>query len=63
MAEPRRPLNLLARGAIEIIINGAELVIRDEHGLLLRVHSAKAIAFHWNGDTEVYGDLTPEAKH
>ena len=63
MPETRRPLNLLARGAVAITIHGSELVIRDEHGLLLRIHSAKAIAFDWNGDTEIYGDLTPDVRH
>lgn len=60
---PRRPVNLLAKGAIAISINGDNLVIQDEHGLLVRIHSAKAILLDWNGHQEIYGDLTPDLRH
>ena len=59
----RRPIHLLARGAISISILGDELVVKDEHGLLVRIHSAKAIALDWNGHQEIYGDLTPDITH
>lgn len=59
----RQPLNLLARGAVEIIILADKLIIRDEHGLLLKVHSAKMILFDWQGEREIYGDLTPDNLH
>lgn len=59
----RRPVQLLAKGPIFIKIIGPEVVILDDHGLLVRIHSAKAISFDWNGDEEIYGDLTPDITH
>lgn len=62
--KPTRPCyNLLARGPVEIIICDDKIILRDEHGLLVKIHSAKAVMFDWQGERELFGNLEPDVVH
>jgi len=58
----RTPLELIATGPVEVILGQAQLIVNDERGCILHIHSARSVVVCQPDfdETLMFGDLSPE---
>lgn len=52
---PRAPRHLIAQGTVTVVIQSGSVVVRDDYGLVVHIHDARAVILREQTDTTVYG--------